>query len=42
MIAYNIPGVTAHVKLTGKLISEIYEGRSRRGTTRRSPPSTRA
>jgi len=26
MIAYNIPGVTAHVKLTGKLISEIYEG----------------
>lgn len=27
VIAYNIPGVTAHVKLSGKVISEIYQGK---------------
>ncbi len=26
MVAYNVPGVTAHLKLSGKLISEIYQG----------------
>jgi len=26
LVAYNIPGVTAHLKLTGKILSEIYEG----------------
>jgi len=26
MIVYNIPGVTAHVKLSGKVISAIYQG----------------
>jgi phosphate transport system substrate-binding protein len=25
-IAYNIPGVTGHLKLTGKLLSQIYQG----------------
>jgi phosphate transport system substrate-binding protein len=27
VIAYNIPGVTAHVKLSGKVLSEIYQGK---------------
>lgn len=27
LITYNIPGVTAHLKLTGKLISSIYQGK---------------
>lgn len=27
VIAYNIPGVTAHLKLSGKVISEIYQGK---------------
>ena len=26
IIAYNVPGVTAHLKLTGKVLSEIYQG----------------
>ena len=26
MIAYNIPGVLSHLKLTGKVLSEIYQG----------------
>jgi phosphate transport system substrate-binding protein len=26
LVAYNIPGVTAHLKLTGKILSEIYQG----------------
>jgi phosphate transport system substrate-binding protein len=26
IVAYNIPGVTAHLKLSGKLLSEIYSG----------------
>jgi len=26
LVVYNIPGVTAHVKLTGKILSEIYQG----------------
>ena len=26
MIAYNIPGVLSHLKLTGKVVSEIYQG----------------
>ena len=26
VIAYNIPGVTTHVKLSGKVLSEIYQG----------------
>jgi phosphate transport system substrate-binding protein len=26
LVTYNIPGVTAHLKLTGKLLSEIYTG----------------
>jgi phosphate transport system substrate-binding protein len=28
LITYNIPGVTAHLKLTGKLISSIYQGKT--------------
>jgi phosphate transport system substrate-binding protein len=27
LITYNIPGVTAHLKLTGKVISSIYQGK---------------
>ena len=27
LITYNIPGVTAHLKLTGKVISQIYQGK---------------
>ncbi len=27
LIAYNIPGVTAHLKLSGKVLSEIYQGK---------------
>jgi phosphate transport system substrate-binding protein len=27
LVTYNIPGVTAHLKLTGKILSEIYEGK---------------
>jgi phosphate transport system substrate-binding protein len=27
LIAYNIPGVTAHLKLTGKVLSSIYQGK---------------
>ncbi len=27
VIAYNIPGVTAHLKLSGKVLSEIYRGK---------------
>ena len=27
LIAYNIPGVTAHLKLSGKVLAEIYEGK---------------
>ena len=26
IVAYNVPGVTAHLKLTGKVLSEIYQG----------------
>ena len=26
MVAYNIPGVLSHLKLSGKLVSEIYQG----------------
>ena len=26
MVAYNVPGVTAHLKLSGKVLSEIYQG----------------
>ena len=26
LVAYNIPGVTAHLKLSGKLLSQIYSG----------------
>ena len=26
-MAYNIPGVTAHLKLTGKVLSQIYQGK---------------
>ena len=26
LVAYNVPGVTAHLKLSGKLLSEIYQG----------------
>jgi phosphate transport system substrate-binding protein len=26
IIAYNVPGVTAHLKLSGKVLSEIYQG----------------
>ena len=26
IVAYNIPGVTAHLKLSGKVLSEIYQG----------------
>jgi len=26
VVSYNIPGVTAHVKLSGKVLSEIYQG----------------
>jgi len=26
IVAYNVPGVTAHLKLSGKLLSEIYQG----------------
>jgi phosphate transport system substrate-binding protein len=26
IVAYNVPGVTAHLKLSGKLLSEIYSG----------------
>ena len=42
LAAYNVPGITAHLKLSGKVLSEIYQGRSRSGTTRPSPASTRA
>jgi phosphate transport system substrate-binding protein len=28
LITYNIPGVTAHLKLTGKVISSIYQGKT--------------
>src|SRR5581483_5756823 len=27
MIAYNVPGVTQHLKLSGKLLSQIYQGK---------------
>jgi len=27
LIAYNIPGITAHLKLSGKVLAEIYEGK---------------
>ena len=27
VISYNLPGVTAHVKLSGKVLSEIYQGK---------------
>jgi phosphate transport system substrate-binding protein len=27
LVAYNIPGVTAHLKLSGKLLSSIYQGK---------------
>ena len=27
LVTYNIPGVTAHLKLTGKLLSSIYQGK---------------
>ena len=27
LIAYNVPGVTAHIKLTGKILAEIYQGK---------------
>jgi phosphate transport system substrate-binding protein len=27
LVTYNIPGVTAHLKLTGKLVSSIYQGK---------------
>jgi phosphate transport system substrate-binding protein len=27
LVSYNIPGVTAHLKLTGKILSEIYQGK---------------
>jgi phosphate transport system substrate-binding protein len=27
VIAYNVPGVTSHLKLNGKLLSEIYQGK---------------
>ena len=27
LVVYNIPGVTQHLKLTGKLLSEIYQGK---------------
>lgn len=26
IVAYNVPGVTAHIKLSGKVLSEIYQG----------------
>ena len=26
IVAYNVPGVTAHLKLSGKVLSEIYQG----------------
>ena len=26
IVAYNVPGVTAHLKLSGKILSEIYQG----------------
>jgi phosphate transport system substrate-binding protein len=26
LVAYNVPGVTAHIKLSGKVLSEIYQG----------------
>jgi len=26
IVAYNVPGVTAHIKLSGKILSEIYQG----------------
>ena len=26
LVAYNVPGVTAHLKLSGKVLSEIYQG----------------
>jgi phosphate transport system substrate-binding protein len=26
LVAYNIPGITAHLKLSGKLLSQIYQG----------------
>ena len=37
VIEYNIPGVTAHLKLNGTILSQIYQARSRCGTTRPSP-----
>ncbi|HVA05599.1 MAG TPA: phosphate ABC transporter substrate-binding protein PstS [Acidimicrobiales bacterium] len=27
LVAYNVPGVVAHLKLTGKLLSQIYQGK---------------
>ena len=42
LVAYNIPGVLSHLKLSGKVLSEIYQGQSRSGTPRRSRASTRA
>ena len=26
MAAYNVPGITAHLKLSGKVLSEMYQG----------------
>ena len=26
MVAYNVPGVLSHLKLSGKVLSEIYQG----------------
>lgn len=42
VIEYNIPGVTAHLKLNGTVLSQIYQERLRPGTTPPSRPSTRA
>ena len=39
LVVYNIPGVTAHLKLTGKVLSEIYQGKI---TTWNDPPSPRS
>lgn len=36
MVAYNLPGVTAHLRLSGKVVSEIYQARSPTGTIRPS------
>ena len=41
-VAYNVPGVPAHIHLSGDVIAKMFLGaRSRRGTTRPSPPLTR-